>query len=70
MVGKIRTYLHLSLKVSLSENDPHTTWGKKLQVILNDVARVVVKKRTHHHHQSITLQIKTSFFSLRLQVIV
>ena len=49
VLGKIRTYLHLSLKVRLSENDPHTTWGKKLQVILNDVPRVVVKKRRSYH---------------------
>ena len=45
VLGKIRTYLHLSLKVRLSESDPLTVWGKKLQVIVNDVARVVAKKR-------------------------
>ena len=49
VLGKIRTYIHLSLKVRLSETDPHTMWGKKLQVILNDVARIVVKKRRSDH---------------------
>ena len=45
----MRTYLHLSLKVRLSEKDPKTEWGRKLQVILNDVARVVEKKRRSDH---------------------
>ena len=49
VLGKIRTYLHLSLKVRLSENDPLTNWGKKLQIIVNDVARIVVKKRRSDH---------------------
>ena len=49
VLGKIRTYLHLSLKVRLSEKDPQTIWGKKLQVIVNDVARVVVRKRRSDH---------------------
>ena len=49
VMGKIRTYLHLALKVRLLESDPHTMWGTKLQVILNDVARVVVKKRRSDH---------------------
>ena len=48
-MGKIRTYLHLSLKVRLLQSDPHTMWGEKLQVILNDVARVVVKKGRSDH---------------------
>ena len=45
----IKTYLHLSLKVRLSENDPKTEWGKKLQVNLNDVARIVARKRRSDH---------------------
>ena len=45
VLGKLRTYLHLSLKVRLSENDPRTEWGKRLQVVLNDFARVINKKR-------------------------
>ena len=49
VLGKVRTYIHLALKVRLSEGDPHTIWGKKLQVIVNDVARVVVKKRRSDH---------------------
>ena len=49
VLGKLRTYLHLALKVRLSENDPHTVWGKKLQVIVNDVARVINKKRRSDH---------------------
>ena len=49
VLGKIRTYLHLSLKVRLSENDPKTEWGRKLQVIVNDVGRVVAKKRRTDH---------------------
>ena len=49
VLGKIRTYIHLSLKVRLSESDPLTAWGRKLQVILNDVARIVVKKRRSDH---------------------
>ena len=49
VLGKLRTYLHLSLKVRLSENDPKTEWGKKLQVILNDVARIVARKRRSDH---------------------
>ena len=49
VLGKLRTYLHLALKVRLHERDPLTCWGKKLQVVLNDVARVLVrKKRTDH----------------------
>ena len=34
VLGKMRTYLHLSLKVRLSENDPLTGLGKRLQVIV------------------------------------
>ena len=49
VLGKLRTYLHLALKVRLSENDPHTVWGKKLQVIVNDVTRVINKKRRSDH---------------------
>ena len=48
VLGKM-TYLHLSLKVRLSESDPRTEWGKKLQVIVNDVARVVTKKKRSDH---------------------
>ena len=49
VLGKMRTYLHLALKVRLSEKDPLTVWGKKLQVIVNDVARVIVKWRRSDH---------------------
>ena len=49
VLGKMRTYLHLALKARLSENDPLTCWGKKLQVIVNDVSRVVVRKRRSDH---------------------
>ena len=49
VLGKIRTYLHLSLKVRLSKDEPLTIWGKKLQVVVNDVARVVVRKRRSDH---------------------
>ena len=49
VLGKMRTYLHLALKVRLQEQDPLTGWGKKLQVVLNDVARVLVKKRRKDH---------------------
>ena len=49
VLGKVRTYLHLSLKVRLSECDPHTMWGKRLQVIVNDVARIVVRRRRSDH---------------------
>ena len=45
VLGKMRTYLHLSLKVRLSENDPLTGPGKRLQVIVDDVARILCKKR-------------------------
>ena len=34
VLGKIRTYIHLSLKVRLSQHDPKTEGGKKLQVVL------------------------------------
>ena len=49
VLGKMRTYLHLSLKVHLLESDQLTCWGRKLQVIVNDVARVVVRKRRSDH---------------------
>ena len=49
VLGKLRTYLHLSLKVRLSDNDPLTGWGNKLQVIVNDVARIVARKRRSDH---------------------
>ena len=49
VLGKIRTYIHLSLKVRLQDQDPLTGWGKKLQVVLNDVARVLVKKKRTDH---------------------
>ena len=49
VLGKMRTYLHLSLKVRLSENDPLTGLGKRLQVIVNDVARILCKKRRKDH---------------------
>ena len=49
VLGKMRTYLHLSLKVRLSESDTRTEWGKKLQVVLNDVARVVTKHKRSDH---------------------
>ena len=48
-MGKIRSYLHLSQKVRLSDKDPLTGWGKKLIVIVNDVARIVVRKRRSDH---------------------
>ena len=44
VLGKIRTYIYLSLKVRLSESDPITVWGKKLQVVVNDVARIVGRR--------------------------
>ena len=49
VLGKMRTYLHLSLKVRLSEKDPKADWGRKLQVIVNDVARIVTKKKRKDH---------------------
>ena len=49
VLGKMRTYLHLALKVRLQDQDPHTGWGKKLQVVVNDVARVLVRKRRKDH---------------------
>ena len=49
VLGKIRTYLHLALKVRLSQSDPVTFWGKKLQVVVNDVARIVGRKRRSDH---------------------
>ena len=33
----------------LSESDPHTVLGKRLQVVVNDVARIVVRKRRSDH---------------------
>ena len=45
VMGKMRTYLSLALKVRLSDKDPLTGPGKRLQVILNDVARILCKKR-------------------------
>ena len=39
----------MSLKVRLSVDDPRTERGRKLQVIVNDVARIVVKKRRPDH---------------------
>ena len=44
VLGKMRTYLHLALKVRLQDQDPLNGWGKKLQVVVNDVARVLVRK--------------------------
>ena len=49
MLGKIRTYLHLALKVRLLESDPRNGWGKKLQVVINDVARTLIKKKRSDH---------------------
>ena len=49
VLGKIRTYLHLALKVRLNDQDPLTGWGKKLQVVLNDVARILLKRRRRDH---------------------
>ena len=41
--------MHLALKVRLQDQDPLTGWGKKLQVVINDVARVLVKKKRADH---------------------
>ena len=49
VMGKIRTYIHLSLKFRLSAKDPVTDWGRKLQVIVNDVARILIRKRRSDH---------------------
>ena len=49
VMGKMRTYLSLALKVRLSDKDPLTGPGKRLQVILNDVARILCKKRRSDH---------------------
>ena len=49
VLGKIRTYIHLSLKFRLSAKDPVTEWGRKLQVIVNDVARILTRKRRSDH---------------------
>ena len=49
VLGKVRTYLHLALKVRLSKNDPLTAWESKLQVIVNDVASILCKKKRSDH---------------------
>ena len=42
-------YSHFSDMCRLSESDPHTVLGKRLQVVVNDVARIVVRKRRSDH---------------------
>ena len=49
VLGKLRTYIHLSLKCRLSAKDPVTEWGRKLQVLVNDVARILVRRRRSDH---------------------
>ena len=64
VLGKMRTYLHLALRVRLSENDPRTEWGRKLQVIVNDVARIVCRKRRSDHVRIEDLLKKASLESV------
>ena len=64
----MRTYLHLSLKVRLDDQDPLTGWGKKLQVVLNDVARVLVKKRRSDHVKVEDLMKKSGLQSANAMV--
>ena len=68
VLGKMRTYLHLALKVRLQEQDPLTGWGKKLQVVLNDVARVLVKKRRKDHVRIEDLLKKSGLQSVNAMV--
>ena len=68
VLGKIRTYLHLALKVRLQDQDPRTGWGKKLQVVLNDVARVLVKKRRTDHVRVEDLLKKSGLQSINAMV--
>ena len=64
----MRTYLHLSLKVRINKKDPKTCWGKKLQVVLNDVARVVVRKRRSDHVRVKDLMKKSQLESVNAMV--
>ena len=48
-LGKIRTYIHLSLKCRLSTKEPVTDGGKKLKDTVNDVGRILVRKRRSDH---------------------
>ena len=68
VLGKMRTYLHLALKVRLQDQDPLTGWGKKLQVVLNDVARVLVRKRRADHVRVEDLLKKSSLQSVNAMV--
>ena len=68
VLEKMRTYLHLSLKVRLSQEDPLTNWGRKLQAILNDVARVVVRKRRSDHVRVEDLMKKAQLESVNAMV--
>ena len=68
VLGKMRTYLHLALKVRLHDRDPLTCWGKKLQVVLNDVARVLVKKRRTDHVKVQDLMKKSGLQSVNAMV--
>ena len=67
-MGKIRTYLHLSQKVRLSDKDPLTGWGKKLIVIVNDVARIVVRKRRSDHVRNEDLLNKAGLEAINAMV--
>ena len=68
VLGKMRTYLHLALKVRLQDQDPLTEWGKKLQVVLNDVARVLLKKRRSDHVRVEDLLKKSGLQSVNAMV--
>ena len=68
VLGKMRTYLHLALKVRLHDQDPRTEWGKKLQVALNDVARVLVKKKRTDHVRVEDLLKKSGLESVNAMV--
>ena len=68
VLGKIRTYIHLSLKVRLSPRDPKTEGGNKLQVILNDVARILLRKKLTDRVRVEDLMKKSGFESVNSMV--
>ena len=68
VLGKIRTYIHLSLKVRLSPRDPKTEGGNKLQVILNDVARILLRKKLMDRVRVEDLMKKSGFESVNSMV--
>ena len=68
-LGKLATYCGLSFRARLHPEDPATTGAQAIQVVINDVARVLTKKRRTDHIRTRDLLDRAKLPSLNEMVI-